>query len=617
MKLYGISALLCIAILSFAQESSWTTERSEIPDQYKWDTRDVYANESDWAADYQEISDRIKDYEPFRDKLDQSAEDLLNCLLLDESIMQKMGYLRLYAKLNRDANMNHPDHQVRWNKYNILESEVNKARSFIVPGIVNTPPELLNKFMEEEARLNTYAHYFESLAANVAHAAAPEREKELERIRSMTENAYTLYGSLIYSEMDYPSTNNEKGESVIVNRANSWNLRSSSQRQVRKDGYEKYYQALGGYQQTLSVNLGNFLSGKIMLAEAREFEDALDASLSRYHIPREIYFSLISSVKENAHVLQRWMRIKKQLLNVDTLYLYDIRASMFPFNTREYSWEEGRDLCIASLEAMGKEYQQYISDVYENRWIDALPNAGKETGGYSTGPGGPHPYVKMNWTGSLFDFYTLVHEFGHYVHGIRLMERQHYIYRDYPPFIGEIASTTAENISQLYLIEHAETAEEQCYFIEQYIDNIILLLFSSTIMAEFELEMYRVLEQGGQLNPKILGEMYVDILKEYFATTVEITETDKLCWLEWPHFYLDFYIFSYATSFASSLKLASDIREKGEPAVEAFYKILEAGTSEFPAVVLQKAGLDLSTPEPYQSVGTLLDQLMDELEDLL
>ncbi|MCK4748067.1 MAG: oligoendopeptidase F, partial [Bacteroidales bacterium] len=238
-------------------------------------------------------------------------------------------------------------------------------------------------------------------------------------------------------------------------------------------------------------------------------------------------------------------------------------------------------------------------------------------GGYSSGPAGPHPYVKMNWGGELFDFYTLVHELGHFMHAIKNMESQPYIYWDYPSFLSEVASTTAENISQSYLIHHSSTNEEKLYHIEQYLDNVILNIYISCMMAEFELRLYGKVENGEPLSAYKLNELYGQLLARYYGQGVSVEDADTYAWMEYPHYYLDYYLYSYATSFTAAIQIATNIRSEGDRATEKFLKFLEAGNSDYPVEMLKKAGVDMTSSQPYEAVARMMNELMDEMELLL
>ena len=269
------------------------------------------------------------------------------------------------------------------------------------------------------------------------------------------------------------------------------------------------------------------------------------------------------------------------------------------------------------MEILGDDYLGSIRSLYANRWIDAYPGLGKETGGYSSGPGGPHPYVKMNWGDELFDFYTLVHELGHYVHAAKVMDSQPYIYWEYPPFLAEVASTTAENISQLYLIENAATGEEKLYHIEKYLDNVILNIYNSCMMAEFELTLYQTVEAGEPLSPQNLNNIYGMLLAKYYGPEVHIEKSDSYAWMEFPHYYLDFYLYSYATSFSASIQIATEIRNGENDSSKRFVNFLESGNSDNPVEILKKAGVDLTDPAPYEAVSKIFNELMDEMERIL
>jgi oligoendopeptidase F len=385
----------------------------------------------------------------------------------------------------------------------------------------------------------------------------------------------------------------------------------------RKSGYEQYYGSLKNYKGTLAQNLSNYIDGNIFNAKVRSYNSALHASFDQFNLPVKIYDNLIETVRNNLQPLHRWMKLKKQILGYDTLYIYDTMVSLFSETEKEYSWEEARDLMFVSLGQLGDNYVDDIREAYDKRWVDAFPNIGKETGGYSSGPSGPHPYVKMNWGGKGLDFTTLVHEFGHFVHGYKTMRKQAYVYYDYPSFLSEIASTTAENISWAYLIDNAKAESEKLYLIGQFVDLVVLYFYTSAMNAEFERILYQTVEDGGSLSAESMSELYNDLTKIYYGEAITLTEFDSYVWAEWPHFYFGYYIYSYATSFAAAIQISEKVRSEGEPAVNRFIQFLEAGSSDYPVNVIKKAGVDLTSTDPIIAVVTRMNELMDQIEEIM
>ena len=614
----SISFLMILCLAAFAQDlSSGLLERSQVPEKYKWDVSDVYPGQDEWQADFQVIEQKIIQYDNFRGKLGDSAQILLKCLQFDDKLKERLEYLWLYAKLNRDVEMHNEKIQAMWSDYNSLNSRVEAARSFMSPEIISIPESTMERFMAEESALHLYAHHLATLLRKADHTLSPEREDFLAKLSPILENPYNVFGALVYAELPFPVIEDDRGEPIQMNRTNSWRARSSQDRKYRKAGYQGYYNSLEVYQSTLASNLSGFIEGKVLLARTRNYHSALEASLDRFSIPVEVYTNLIESTGNNLAPCHRWMQMKKELLGLDTLKIYDTRVAIFPAAEINYSWEEAEALTYKSLDILGEEYLGPIREAYQKRWIDVFPNKGKETGGYSSGPAGPHPYVKMNWGGGLFDFYTLVHELGHFVHSMKVISAQPMVYREYPPFISEVASTTAENVSQVYLIEHATTPEEKLYQMEKYLDNFVLYVYGSCMMAEFEWLIYEMVERGESLQAGVLNEMYAALLAKYYGPAVHIEKTDSYAWMEYPHYYLDYYLYSYATSFSASVQIAMDLASKDETAREGFMDFLRTGNSEYPVESLRKAGVDMCSPLPYEAVTLKMNELLDEMEQLI
>jgi oligoendopeptidase F len=601
-----------------AQElTSGLLERSEIDEKYKWDLSDIYESVEDWEKDYDWIKRNLSQYENYAGKLNSSSTTLLQCLKFNDTLDNKLNWVRMYPSLNRDVDMNSEKYQNMWSRYTSLEAEVEVIRSIINPEIISIPEKTIENFIAENEELQNYEHFLNKLLLKQKHTLSPEQEEMLAKASKLIDNPYSVFGKLIYAELPFPTIKNDKDEDIFLNRSTSWRARSSPDRNYRKRGYEEYYGALTNYKGTLAQNLSNYIDGNMFNAEVRGYKSALDASFAEFNLPVKVYDNLIETVRSNLQPMHRWMKLKKQILGYDTLYLYDTMVSLFSETEKEYSWEEARDVMIESLGHLGDNYVEDIREVYDKRWVDAFPNIGKETGGYSSGPHGPHPYVKMNWGGKGLDFTTLVHEFGHFVHAYKTMRKQPYIYYSYPSFLAEIASTTAENISWAYLIDNAKTNAEKLYLIGQFVDLVVLYFYTSTMNAEFERTLYQIVEEGGTLSAELMTEIYKDLTLTYCGEAITLTEYDTYVWLEWPHFYFGYYIYSYATSFAAAIQISENIRSEGNPALDRFINFLEAGSSDYPVNVIRKAGVDLTSQELIIAVVNKMNKLLDQIDETL
>jgi len=617
----NILILICMFVSIFQIQAQKLTsgllERNQIDEKYKWDFSDIYENEMDWEKDFDWLKQNYPQYKKYEGKLSSSSNTLLECLQFNDKLDKKLNWIHLYVKMHKDVDMKSEKYQNMWSRYFTLESEINVARSFMQPEIISIPVKTIQAFLSENDDLKIYDHYLKKLLLKQKHTLAPEQEKILAKYSKLIDNPYSVFGKFVYAELPFPTIKNDKGEDVFLNRSISWRARSSPDREYRKRGYEEYYEALKKYKGTLAQNLLNQINAKIIDAEVRGYNSVLDASFAEFNLPTKVYDNLIETARNNLKPFHRWMAIKKKILGYDSLRIYDTKVSMFSETEKEYSWEEARDLMFNSLHPLGESYVDDLKEAYEKRWVDAFPNVGKETGGYSSGPHGPHPYVKMNWGGKVMDYTTLVHEFGHYVHAYKTMRKQPYIYYNYPSFLSEIASTAAENVSWTYLIENAKTPEEKLYQIEQFIEIICMYFYTSALNAEFERELYKILENGGSLSAESISELYRDITKTYYGNSVKLTDYDSYVWAEWPHFYFGYYIYSYATSFAASIKLSENIRKEGQPAVDRFTQFLEAGSSDYPVNILKNAGVDLTSPEPILALVNRMNELIDEVEKMI
>jgi len=616
-----IILLLTCLLIPFSQIlaqslTSGLLQRNQIDKKYKWDFSDIYENEQNWEKDFEWLKQNYQHYKKFEGKLSASSNTLLECLQFNDKLDKKLNWIRLYVKMHKDVDMKSEKYQNMWSRYFALESEVNVIRSFIQPEIISIPQETIKNFLSENEELKIYEHYLKKLLLKQKHTLSPDQEEILSKYSKLIDYPYSVFGKFVYAELPFPTIKDDKAEEVFLNRSISWRARSSPDREYRKRGYEEYYGTLKKYKGTLAQNLLNQINAKTIDADVRGYKSVLEASFAEFNLPIEVYDNLIETVRNNLQPFHRWMKMKKKILGYDSLYIYDTKVSMFSETEKEYSWEEARDLMFSSLEPLGDSYVNDLREAYNKRWVDAFPNVGKETGGYSSGPHGPHPYVKMNWGGKVMDYTTLVHEFGHYAHAYKTMRKQPYIYYNYPSFLSEIASTAAENVSWTYLIENAKKPSEKLYQIEQFIEIICMYFYTSALNAEFERELYKILENGGSLSTESMSKLYRDITKAYYGESVTLTDCDSYVWAEWPHFYFGYYIYSYATSFAASIQLSENIRKEGQPAVDRFTQFLEAGSSDYPINLLKKAGVDLTSREPILALVNRLNELIDKVEKL-
>jgi len=398
VKLFVIVILVLYCTSGLAQKkTSGLLERSQIEEKYKWDLSDIYQTEEEWEEDFNWIKQNLSQYKKYAGKLSSSSAVLLKCLKFDDALDNKLNWIRMYSDMHKDVDMKSEKYQKMYSRYVCLAEEVNIERSFIHPEIISIPEKTIRNFLLDNEGLQIYEHFLNKLLLKQKHTLSVDKEEILAKVSKLIDNPYSVFGKLVYAELPFPTIKDDKGEDVFLNRSISWRARSSSDRAYRKRGYEEYYGVLNRYKGTLAQNLSNSIDGNIFNAQVRGYNSVLDASFDRYLLPVKVYNNLIETVRNNLQPLHRWMNLKKKILGYDSLYIYDTMVSLFSETEIEYGWEEARDMMFESLKPLGDDYVNDIREAYDKRWVDAFPNVGKETGGYSSGPAGPHPYVKMNW----------------------------------------------------------------------------------------------------------------------------------------------------------------------------------------------------------------------------
>lgn len=602
-----------------AQQSGELPKHSDIEAKYTWNLTDIYKTESDWEKDFNYIKDNMNKYTDFKGKVGKSAEDLYNALKFDEDLSIILGKLYLYASLSKDLDLSDPKYQALFERISNLAAEVGTISSFMRPELVAIPEETLDKFMKEKKELAIYKKMFDNLYRTKLHTLSPELEEILALSSPLEQVPYNTFGMFTGADIQYPTVKAEDGVSDIkISDGRYYAALYSTDRAYRERVYKGFYQPYKDYKNTLLTTFTGNIKALIYNAKARKYNSTLEASLDANNIPVEVYNNLVKSVNENLSALHRWCELKKRVLNLPDFHPYDTYVTLFPSVKKEYSYEAGKELCIKALQPLGEDYIQKLTHAFENRWIDVYETQNKRSGAYSSGTTfGVHPYVLLNWNNELNDVFTLAHEMGHNMHSYYTGLNQPYPYAGYSIFVAEVASTTNEALLLDYLIQNATTKEEKLALIEKQLNNITTTFFRQTRFAEFEKFVNEQMEAGVALTPDFLTKSYKDMYQKYWGPAMITDEEEGYTWARIPHFYYNFYVYQYATSYAASQAVVAKIKKEGQPAIDKYLGFLKAGNSKYPIEVLKDAGVDMTSDAPIKAVVDKMNQLMDEMEKLL
>ena len=451
-----------------------------------------------------------------------------------------------------------------------------------------------------------------------SHTLSPKEEELMAlsgQVRGVPSNVFGMFNN---ADIQFPTVKDQNGEEIKISHGRYGAAMYSTDREFRRRVYKGLYKPYMEYKNTLVALFNGNIKSAIFNAKSRNYSSTRMASLFPNNIPLEVYDNLVNTVNSNLSPLHRWAKLKKRVLGIDDLHPYDTYVTLFPSVKKDYSYEKSVDILLKALKPLGEEYISSLKLAFNNRWIDVHETKGKRSGAYSSGVSyGVHPYVLLNWSNQLNDVFTFAHEMGHNMHSYYTEKSQPYPYANYSIFVAEVASTANEALLVDYLIENAETKEEKLALIENQLTNITTTFFRQTRFADFEKEVHRKTESGDALTPEILCSLYGNMYQKYWGDEMVVDEEETYTWARIPHFYYNFYVYQYATSYAASQELVSQIKNEGQPAIDRFLNFLKAGSSKYPIDVLKIAGVDMTSPNPIKSVINKMNGLLDEMERLL
>ncbi len=611
-------SLLSFASPAEAQTSGELPTRADVPENLTWNLTDIYKTPQQWEEDFKWVENSISKFKEFEGKLGNSAKELLTCLKFDDEVGIKISRLFLYASLSKDLDLGNAENQGRYERISALGAKLSAASSFIRPEILKIPEEKLWQFVESEEGLKVYKHQFDDLLRTKAHTLTPREEEIMALASPVTNVPYTAFGMFSNADIQFPTVKDEKGNDIKISHGRYGAAMYSTDREFRKRVYKGMYKPFKDYKNTLSALFNGNIKGLIFNAKARNYKSTREAALTPNNVPLSVYDNLVNTVNKNLAPLQRWGKLKKKILKLKELHPYDAYVTLFPSVKKEYTYEESIDILMKALKPLGEDYLKNLKHAIDNRWIDVVETKGKRSGAYSSGVSyGTHPYVLLNWSNQLNDVFTFAHEMGHNMHSFYTEKSQPYPYANYSIFVAEVASTANEALLLDYLIEHAETKDEKLALIEKQLNNITTTFYRQTRFAEFEQLVNEKTESGEALTPDLLNKYFGDMYQKYWGPEMVTDEEESYSWARIPHFYYNFYVYQYATSYAASQELVAQIKKEGQPAIDRFLSFLKAGSSMYPIDVLKTAGVDMTSPKPILAVVNKMNELLDKMDELL
>jgi oligoendopeptidase F len=596
-------------------------ERAGVPAAHQWRLDDLYPSDSAWKQAKDEVAGRLDEILRYKGNLTDSSASLLACLTLHSEFSKAFGRLHSYAHMKSDEDTRDATYLAMKQEIEQLITEYNTRASFIEPEIVTLEPATVERFIGEESGLKTYRMYLLDVLRAKPHTLSQQEEKILARTGQMADGPGSAYTVFSNAEMPYPQITLGDGTVATLNKSGYALHRASPHRADREAVFQAFWTSVNKFRQTFGVQLYSHLQTHIFYTRSRNYESSLHRALDRNNIPVEVYHSLIRNVRDNLDTFHRYLRLRKQMLGVDTLKYSDLYAPVVKGLDLKYTFDQGRDLYLDALKPLGPEYRRAAETAFEQRWIDVYPTPGKRSGAYSNGSAyDVHPYILLNFNGQYDDVSTLAHEMGHALHSYYANKTQPFPLAEYSTFVAEVASTFNETLLIHKMLREIRDDDARLSLLMNYLDGIKGTVFRQTQFAEFELRMHEMAERGEPLTGDAFTKLYGEILRDYYGHDKGVCHIEDLYTVEWayiPHFYYNFYVYQYSTSFTAATALAEETLRGDEGTAQRYLRFISAGGSEYPIAVLKEAGVDMTTAGPFQMTMAVMNRTMDEIEAIL
>ena len=597
-------------------QTSSVPKRSEISTENTWDLTPLCAGPTAFSEIFSQAESKIETLAAYRGKIGQSAANLRAYLEEKDAQLLIVDRLYSYAFQYSDQDTANTTAQAMKNQALGLYTRLFSAIAWESPEILTLTPETLENWYAKERKLENYRHFLEDTLRQKAHTLSAKEEELLSLSADMSYGPQTIFNMFNNADLRFPAIDDGNGGQVEITHGRFISLMESRNRQVRKDAFEALYHTYGTYKNTLAAAYSANVKKELFYTRARKYHSTMEAHLDSYHIPTAVYTQLIDTVHSFLPSMYRYVALRKKLLGVEELHMYDVYTPIIEYHSPEIPFEEAKNIVLEGLAPLGEDYLDLLREGFDNRWIDIYENQGKRSGAYSTCVYGTHPYVLLNYQGNLDNVFTLAHEMGHSLHSCYTNANQTYVNSNYNIFVAEIASTCNEYLLIAHLIKKAETKEEKAYLLNHLMDQFKGTLFRQTMFAEFEKITHEKEAAGEALTCDSLCEIYKDLNRLYFGPDMVIDEEIAMEWARIPHFYTPFYVYQYATGISAAIAFGSRILS-GEPgALNDYKRFLSGGCSMDCIDLLKSCGVDMTTTEPTTSALKVFDTGLNELETL-
>lgn len=623
----GFRLLLLASTVVFLTSSAlvagpYGLNRDSIPDQYKWDFTDIYPSWDAWQDGMTQLEGLMDQYAVLEGTLAQGPDQILKAYRLGDELGMLLYRVYRYPQLMRDTDTRNNEVSAKLQQVQILLAKFNSATSWFDPELLSIPWDTMKGWLNRTPELAPYAFGIEDLYRNQEHVLSPDQEKLLSYFSRFNSVPGSIHDELSTSDIDFPEITLSDGQTVKVTPGNYYNILSTNRNQAdRRKAFEAHYGVFHANVNTYAAIFNGILQRDWALAQARNYASTLDAALFRDNVPPEVFETLLSTVKAGTAPVRRYMKLRKETLGLDTYHLYDGSIPLVDID-KTYNYDDIAEHIIASVAPLGQEYQDKMRQVFTDRWIDVYENEGKSSGAYSAGVYGVHPYLLLNFNGTLDDVFTVAHEVGHCMHTRLSDESQPFATASYTIFVAEVASTLNEALFLDYMMERTDDPKERIALLQHSIENIMGTFYTQVMFADFEWQAHRMVEEGKPVTAEALRQLYFSLLQDYYGEVVELDDLYGSTWTRISHFYgSPYYVYKYATCFASSARIVKEIQSTDkatrEGAIKRYMTLLQSGGSDYPMNQLTAAGVDLSKQETIQAIVTQLDELVSRFESEL